>query len=138
VKPVERDDLRALVRDVIREALAEKKRTGGLPVPPAMVERVRISSDDDLKAFVRRIVGLMRDPATAERIEQGSLRFSLAGSSGAVGTPAVSAGRSGLVNERTVDGLEEGTILRLAAGAVVTPLARDRARQRGITLERVR
>lgn len=43
-----------------------------------------------------------------------------------------------VVTERTVAALPEGSTLRLAPGAVVTPLARDRARARRITLERTR
>jgi hypothetical protein len=42
------------------------------------------------------------------------------------------------VNERAIDQVAEGTTLRLARGAVLTPLARDRARQRRIRIERVR
>lgn len=134
----EREGLRALVREVIREALAEKKRGGALPVPPATVERVRISSDADLEAFVRRVAGLMRDRTSAEQIEQGKLRFSLADGSGAGEAEEVRGMRSGLISERTIEGLEAGETLRLAKGAVVTPLARDRARQRRIKLERER
>ena len=138
MKPEERAGLRALIRDVIREALAEGKRGGIAPVAPVAVERVRISSDSDLEAFVRRVAALMRDPASAERIEQGKLRFSLTGSSGVGEAAEASATNSGLISERTIDGLTAGATLRLTKGAVVTPLARDRARQRRIKLERVR
>ena len=51
--------------------------------------------------------------------------------------PAAEA-HAGLVNEKTVAALPAGATLRLAPGAVVTPLARDRARARGIKLERIR
>jgi hypothetical protein len=43
-----------------------------------------------------------------------------------------------VVTEAAVAGLPEGSTLRLAPDAVVTPLARDRARARRITLERIR
>jgi hypothetical protein len=43
-----------------------------------------------------------------------------------------------LVTERTIAALPEGSTLRLAPDSVVTPLARDRARARRITLERTR
>jgi hypothetical protein len=131
---IEREALRALVRDVIREALAETRRTGA----PA-AEPVRIASDADLDAFVRRIAGLLREPETAARIEAGAIRFTLAAgpAAAAPATPAATA-QSGLVNERAIDQLAEGTTLRLDRGAVVTPLARDRARQRRIRIERAR
>lgn len=126
---MDREALRAMVRDVIREALAEARRpvAGG-----GAVERVRIASDADLDAFVRRIAGLMRDPEAAARIEAGALRFTLAAGTAAEGALA------GLVSERAIEAQPEGATLRLAAGAVVTPLARDRARARRIKLERTR
>ena len=80
----DRETLRAMVRDAVREALAELK------------------------------------PARA-----------------AAAAPAGDA-HAVLVNEKAVAALPEGATLRLAAGAVVTPLARDRARARGIKLERMR
>ena len=63
----EREALRTLVRDVIREALAETRGAGGVAGPAS--EPVRIANDADLEAFVRRIAGLLRDPATALRSE---------------------------------------------------------------------
>jgi hypothetical protein len=126
----EREGLRTLVRDVIREALAETRRPGG-PAAADGVEPVRLASDADLDAFVRRIVGLMRDPATAARVESGELRFTL-------GNGRAGEALSGLVTERAIDAQPEGATLRLASDAVVTPLARDRARQRRIKLERAR
>jgi hypothetical protein len=124
---MDREALRAMVRDVIREALAETRRPAG-----GAVERVRIASDADLEAFVRRVAGLMRDPEAAARIEAGTLRFTLAAG------PAAEGALAGLVSERAIEAQPEGATLRLAAGAVVTPLARDRARARRIKLERTR
>jgi hypothetical protein len=43
-----------------------------------------------------------------------------------------------VVTERAIAALPEGSVLRLAPEAVITPLARDRARARRITLERTR
>lgn len=128
-----REGLRAMVREAIREALAETRRGAGAAVGAA-VEPVRIASDADLDAFVRRVARLMRDPAAAARIEAGTLRFTLA----AGAAPAGEAPVGGLVNERAIERLPEGATLRLARTAVVTPLARDRARARGIKLERSR
>ena len=127
---MDREDLRTLVRDVIREALAETGRPAAPPPLAPAAEAVRIAGDADLDAFVRRLAGLLRDPATAARIESGALRFTLA-----AGGPQALAG---LVSERAIDAHPEGATLRLAVGAVVTPLARDRARARRIKLERTR
>jgi hypothetical protein len=52
-------------------------------------------------------------------------------------TPPAEA-HTGLVNEKTIATLPEGATLRLAPTAVITPLARDRARARRIKLERIR
>jgi hypothetical protein len=52
--------------------------------------------------------------------------------------PATAGALTGLVSERAIEAQPEGATLRLAAGAVVTPLARDRARARRIKLERTR
>lgn len=133
---MDREQLRALVREVIGEALAEVRRPG----KPAggngtVAEPVRIATDADLDAFVRRIARLMRDPDAAARIESGALRFTLAGAAQA---PAGGATIDGLVSERAIDGQPEGATLRLGPAAVVTPLARDRARARRIKLERTR
>lgn len=56
------------------------------------------------------------------------------------GGPAPAAAMSDLrvVTEKTIATLPEGSTLRLAPEAVITPLARDRARARRITLERTR
>jgi hypothetical protein len=129
---IDREQLRGLVREVIREALAEARRPAA---PASSPEAVRIASDADLDAFVRRLAALMRDPAAAARIESGALRFTLAG--GAV-APAVSPAVDGVLTERAIDAQPEGATLRLGPGAVVTPLARDRARARRIKLERTR
>jgi hypothetical protein len=138
--PQERDGMRALVREVIREALADARKGAGSgnAAPAIAVEPVRIASDADLAVLVRRIADLMRDPATAARIEAGTLRFRLAGPPQAADAVPAGVLQSGLVNERAIDALPEGATLRLAMTAVVTPLARDRARQRRISLERAR
>jgi hypothetical protein len=129
----DRQGLRAMVREVIREALAEGPRA------PGAAEPVRIADDADLAAFVRRLASLMGDPATAARVASGAHRFILAaGPSPGVGRPADSEPRGGLVNEKVVAALPDGTTLRLSPTAVVTPLARDRARARRITLQRMR
>ena len=134
---MDRDSLRALVRDAIRDALAQTRRApqGDAPEP------VKIASDADLAAFVRRLGTLMADPASAAQLASGAHRFTLAHSAPAPSNatpPAVGTPGAEIISEKTVSALPEGATLRLAPGAVVTPLARDRARARRITLERTR
>ncbi len=134
---LDRDSMRILVREAIRDALAQTRRA---PQGDAR-EAVRIASDADLAAFVRRLGALMADPASAARLASGEHRFTLAHSASQpsnMAPPAVGTQGAEIVSEKTVSALPEGATLRLAPGAVVTPLARDRARARRITLERTR
>mgnify|MGYP001264982780 CR=1 FL=1 len=81
------------------------------------------------------------DPRKAPRRPvQGSSRIAGYGASGpgreALSRP-VAAGPGGLrvVTVEDLRGLSKGSVLRLAPGAIVSPLARDEARARGIRLE---
>src|ERR1700749_4670423 len=62
----ELDELRALVREVIRDVLPN-----GLPV----TETVNLSTDEDLAAFVKRLLDL--DPDQREQLRSGRKRFRL-------------------------------------------------------------
>ena len=179
----ELDELRALVREVIRDVLPE-----GLLV----TETVNLSTDGELAVFVARLVDA--DAQTREDLRTGRKRFRLAVptvpsapsitpppaatesvaasedhgapvASGANGRTAVngSAGRPvsrtaappvgrtagppvpvrrverGAVTERVVrDAARAGERLVLGRGAVLTPLARDRARSSGVEIEKER
>ena len=61
------DELRALIREVIRDVLPK-----GLPV----TETVNLSTDEDLAAFVTRLLDL--DPETREDLRAGRKQFRLA------------------------------------------------------------
>ena len=156
------DELRALIREVIRDVLPK-----GLPV----TETVNLSTDEDLAVFVARL--LDADAQMREDLHAGRKRFRLAapavpsaprasarltavntfetsenfGSPGASGRSALngSAGvpvrriERGAVTERVVrDAARAGERLVLGPGAVLTPLARDRARSSGVEIERER
>ena len=59
----DRESLRTMVREAIREALAETRAADGkAPAPASGAEAVRLASDADLDAFVRRLMRLARDP----------------------------------------------------------------------------
>ena len=66
------DELRALVREVIRDVLPHGLPTHGLPV----TETVDLSTDEDLAAFVARLLEL--DPGEREDLQTGRKRFGLA------------------------------------------------------------
>ena len=141
------DTLRALVREVIRDVLPN-----GLPA----TETVDLSTDEDLAAFVRRLLDL--EPGEREELRSGRKRFRLAVPPG----PRVQAARPGeascpgetgrareaaavrriergAVTERVVNAAAQaGERLVLGRGAVLTPLARDRARASGVPIEKER
>jgi hypothetical protein len=151
------DELRALVREVIRDVLPN-----GLPV----TETVDLSTDEDLAAFVARLLDL--DPGEREDLRAGRKRFRLAPPTGGAppapapaalpavpqppysdGVPAQQAAASGGVPVRRVesgavtealvrDAAKAGERLVLGRGAVLTPLARDRARASGVEIVKER
>ena len=142
------EELRALVREVIRDVLPQ-----GLTV----TETVNLSTDEDLAAFVKRLLDL--DPGQREELRSGRKRFRLA-SPQAPSVPAgagqVGAGHSygaeragpsapvrrierGAVTEAVIAAAARaGERLVLGRGAVLTPLARDRARASGVQIEKER
>lgn len=155
----ELDELRTLIREVIRDVLPK-----GLPV----TETVNLSTDDDLAAFVARLLDL--DSETRDDLRAGRKRFRLAvpqdpqapqapavalplsmhassAPPGIHGVTAVngSAGPAarrierGAVTEKVVrDAARAGERLVLGPGAVLTPLARDRARASGVEITKER
>jgi hypothetical protein len=95
-------------------------------------EFVRLDTDADLDRFVHSVL----DRAAA--IRAGQLRFTLARGS-APGSTGVMRVERGAVTERTVKAAADaGARLLLARGAVMTPLAREKARALGIEIERER
>ena len=146
----EMDELRALVREVIRDVLPQ-----GLPAGLPVTETVNLSSDEDLAAFVFRLLDL--DPEAREEIRSGRKRFRLADHPGPPATAngtaraparpggAISAGppvrrvERGAVTEKVIrDAARAGERLVLGPGAVLTPLARDRARASGVEISKER
>ena len=153
VEPVVAD----LIREVLAEELARLKRE-------PREEWVRIADDADLAAFAMRVLAMGADPGARGAFERGSLVFRLDGGAGqgrgggrersphVAGAPPraareARAGRGGgdgieildggLLSERHVARLPRGTTrLRVGRDARVTPLARDRLRRMGITIER--
>jgi hypothetical protein len=140
------EELRALVREVIRDVLPN-----GMPV----TETVNLSTDDDLAAFVKRLLDL--DPDQREELRSGRKRFRLPDIGSVTPAPAGTAPMSGHGAERSgestpVRRIERGAVteaavraaaragerLVLGRGAVLTPLARDRARASGVPIEKER
>jgi hypothetical protein len=122
-------ELRLMVREILAEALGKRLAA---PAPSLDPEPVRIASDADLQALVARLAA----PGGIEAVRAGRLRFVLAGG-GPNGQPAAAAlALDGVISERRLSGIAKGAAVRLAQGAVMTPLARDLARRMGLVIER--
>jgi hypothetical protein len=156
------DDARDILRELLAEALAGTNGNGVTPqVPPppvaavhrpatwsgpdvgaggdGRVERVSVAGDDDLNRFAH---ALLARPQDHEAIRAGRLRFTLGGAGGGrvEGTalpPGVTRIDRGAVTERTVAAAAKaGGRLVLGPRAVLTPLAREKARALGLEIER--
>ena len=166
LRPLVAEAVRAALGDVRRGAAADGAHAAPAapstpaqqpaPVPGRTVEQVRLGDDRELNAFVRRIVSLSANPRTRQQLVSGQLRFALdrtgptrtssthvpgAHTAGARTAGAHTAGahrvERGAVTERTVLAVaERGQDLLLGRQAVLTPLARDRARALGVRFEK--
>jgi hypothetical protein len=146
-------------RDLLRELLAEALANGNgqqaiVPPPPvaavhrpstwsqpavpgevigdraARTEVVRLDNDADLAAFVRAVLD------RADDVRNGRLQFTLGRATNPTGAMRVA---HGAVTERTIKkAADAGGRLVLGPGAVLTPLAREKARALGVDIERER
>ena len=138
---VSSDELRAAVRAVLQEVLpGDVLRGGGTGAGGEVV----IRDDTDLDALVRRVAEACRDPAQRAALAAGRHSYRLAGAPrepARVAPPAADADalrvERGAVTERTVTrAAAQGSRLVLGRRAVLTPLARDRARSLGVAVEK--
>ena len=109
------------------------------PPDPGAVQHVPMASDDDLNRFAHAL--LARTAHEREAILAGRLRFTLVAAGGSPSGRAVPPGTlrvdRGAVTERKVDeAARTGARLVLGPRAVLTPLAREKARAKGIEIER--
>ena len=135
------DELRAAVRAVIREVLPDALPGG------AVATEVSVSSDAELDTLVRRVAVLCEDPDRRAAIRDGhhdfrlveGSRYASPGGSAArpPAPPDVTRVERGAVTERVVaKAAAAGSRLVIGPRAVLTPLARDRARVLGVEIER--
>jgi hypothetical protein len=160
VKPAESEAVRAVIREVLADLLPgigqpavsqqaqPRLPEPGLPQPglaypvtedAQSVETVSLRTDADLDAFARRLLRLFENPKHRDALRSGRLRFRLAPV--AVPGSARPAHRveKGAVTEAMVrDAARDGARLVLGRRAVLTPLARDRARAAGVEIEKER
>ncbi len=132
--------VRAVLRDVLPTAVIDAARTASSSAQVTTAEEVALRTDADLDAFVRRVAALCADPTRRAALQEGRHGFRLAVSGDAApAAGAVVRVDRGAVTERTVSrAAADGARLVLGKGAVLTPLARDKARSLGVVLERER
>jgi len=139
--PAESDLLRQMVRQVLLE-IVPQAMAAAPEAPGAADETVTIANDSDLQAFARRVAA--SSDATRAAIAGGEMRFHLAAAAPPAEPATVAPGNvvrieSGAVTERHVrEAAGAGSSIRLGRKAVLTPLARDRARAAGVEITRER
>jgi len=142
--------LRSLVREALRDALggasgaseitkALSGNSAPAQKPAQVVEMVSLTSDAQVQSFVHRILDLAEDGKTLSALRQGELVFQLTEQSKA--SAAESSGTTrvekGAVTESTIrKAAESGSTLIVGRKVVVTSLARDKARDLGVTIVR--
>jgi hypothetical protein len=139
------DELRAAVQAVLRDVLP-----AAVIAPRAAegaAQQVSLRTDAELDAFVRRVATLCDNSGQRSALKEGRRRFTLAGAAQPEGpapsapaqaatAPVVRVDR-GAVTERTVKkAAADGARLVVGPRAVLTPLARDKARSLGVQVER--
>jgi hypothetical protein len=151
-KSIDREAIRAMVRQVLRDALPEavrekiaaqaadaaapkKKEVRSAESDSSKTEDVAITTDAELAAFVRRVI------EQREAIQAGRLKFRLKRARKTAETEPVRGGSEridkGIVTEKKViTAAKVGKRLVVGKGVVLTPLARDKARQLGVQIER--
>jgi len=100
---------------------------------------VRLATDEELHAFVLHVLALADNPKRRRDLLAGRLRFTLAQGGRADANVADHRVEKGAVTERAVQAAASaGARLVLGRRAVLTPLARDRARALGVPIEKER
>lgn len=142
------DELRAAVRAVLQDVLRDELSHGARVRGAATLEHLVVRNDADLDALVRRVAALCEDPSRRAALRDGRHGFRLADGSGVGGPAARQASNAvagvvrverGAVTERTVAQVAaDGARLVLGPKAVLTPLARDKARVLGVEIEKER
>jgi hypothetical protein len=157
--------IRALVREVLADLLPAAARdpgnsvaagTGGGPGPgtgaPAQpglphtvrehvesVEVVSIRTDAELGSFVLHLLHLFENPKHRDALRAGRLRFRLAApAAGGSAQPSHRIEKGAVTEAMVAASARAGARLVLGRRAVLTPLARDRARATGVEIVKER
>jgi hypothetical protein len=106
--------------------------------PGASLQPVRLATDQELHEFVLHVLALADNPKRRRDLLAGRFRFTLVPAA-ATASAAEHRVEKGAVTERAVQAAASaGARLVLGPRAVLTPLARDRARALGVPIEKER
>lgn len=151
-------EVEALVRRLVEDVLTTSPQLGEecandqrgawadtAPQEGVREERVDVSSAFALSSFVERILVLSKDHAFVKAFRKGKWRFvpdtspttTMSPANGHTSIEKVSFSK-GLIGEQQVDALPDGCELHLGKRVQLTPLARDRLRQKNIAVIRPR
>jgi hypothetical protein len=140
---IDNNALREMVREALRDALATSGKLPAPVSPAAVTEPISLTSNSELFAFVQRILDMATDSATANRLRSGQIRFELSGTSHQSHETTPQSNQNGLRIERGAvteamvkKAAEAGGVLIAGPSAVVTPLAREKARKLGVTINK--
>lgn len=142
--------LRRLVSQIVREvvtAMAQEASPARLPVEAAMpevvVEAARVTTTEELQAFAALLLTAYESPQVREDLRTGRRKFAFEIASASAGTPSQPAPAAvlrierGAVTERmVVDAAAARCSLMLCPAAVVTPLARERAKALHVLIQK--
>lgn len=142
--------LRSLVREALRDALggangaseiAKVLANGAAPTqkPAQVIEMVSFATDAEVKSFVHRILDLAADGKTLSALRSGEIVFQLTdqAKSNVATDSNTTRIEKGAVTESTIrKAAESGSTLILGRKVVVTSLARDKARDLGVSIIR--
>jgi hypothetical protein len=154
----DREELRTLVRQALKEALGTgaTPKASATPAPPGATGLaaairggrteigVAVATADDLARFARDVAEASADPAVRSAILAGNVRFTPAVTR-AASAPAAAPARAAAAYEMKTGVLSETKLIeiakshkRIALGTevVLTPLARDKAREMKVELTR--
>ena len=100
---------------------------------------VRIETDDDLRDFALRVLKIADNPRLRRDLIAGRIRFRLPDQpAGAASRPAHRVDKGAVTERAVAEAARAGARLVLGRRAVLTPLARDKARALGVPIEKER
>jgi hypothetical protein len=137
--------LRSIVKEALREALGgmgdgrnlAKKLSMDLQ-PAQVVEVVSLANDTEVKAFVNRVLDMAAEPQTLGALRDGRIVFQLSQQTKDHRSDSMNnrIDRGALTESSIMKAAEAGSTVIVAWKVVVTSLAREKARDLGVTIIR--